>query len=46
MKHERVKTVCITWDFERHTEVNLDNRDVLHSRGFLVHLHRKKKQTV
>lgn len=35
-----VKTVCLTWDFERHSEVNLHDWDVLHSRGFLVHLHR------
>lgn len=36
---------CLTWDFERHTEVNLDDWDVLHSRGFLVHLHRKNNLT-
>lgn len=31
-----------TWDFERHAEVNLYDWDVLHSRGVLIHLYRKR----
>lgn len=33
-----IKVMCLTRDFERHTEVNLDDWNVLHSRSFLVHL--------
>lgn len=32
------KVMCLTRDFERHAEVNLDDWNVLHSRSFLVHL--------
>lgn len=35
-----VVSACATWHFERHTEVNLHDRDVLHSWSLLVDLHK------
>lgn len=36
----------LTGDFERHTEVNLDDWDVFHSRCLLVHLPRPSAHDV
>lgn len=44
-KSTGTEILSLTRDFERHSKVNLNNWDVLHTSRFLVHLHRKKMKT-